>query len=131
MMRHFHDGLTNAEIGEMYGTTPEAVRQRLAKMGIQRGTGRPSHAHYLPWTLRSDHSGHVLAKRLRAYSKQQQGKQLSDEDARLLAEWRRFMDGENSLGLALSVHYNRADDEGFWLDPRQPGDRDYISPPPV
>jgi hypothetical protein len=71
----------------------------------------------------------VIARRLRAYSKRQQGKPLSDTESRLLDDWMKFMDGGNSLGIPLSVHYDRSDDEGFWLEPRQPGDRDYISPP--
>lgn len=123
------EGLTNHEIGKLYGTTGEAVRQALARVGFRRGEGRPTHAYYIPWKVRSDHMGDVLARRLRTYSKRQQGKDLSDTEARLLNDWLKFMDGGNSLGLPLSVHYDRNDEDGFWLEPRQPGDRDYISPP--
>lgn len=129
LVRHATEGLTNKEIGELYGVTGEAVRQALEKAGYERTSGRPSHAYYLPWKIRSDHIGDVLARRLRAYSKRMQGKPLSDSDARLLDEWLKFMDGGNSLGVPLSVHYDRQDDDGFWLEPRQPGDRDYVSPP--
>lgn len=122
-------GLTNQEIGDKYGVSGEAVRQALAKAGYRRTTTRPSHARYLPWKIRGDHIGDVLARRLRAYSKRQQGKQLSDTESRLLDDWLKYMDGANPFGLPLSVHYDRQDDEGFWLMPRQPGDRDYISPP--
>lgn len=128
LLKLAESGLTNREIGERYGTTGEAVRQALAKIGFARDS-RPTHAQYLPWKLRSDHAADVLARRLRAYSKRQQGKPLSETESRLLDEWIRFMEGGNSFGVPLSVHYDRSDDEGFWLEPRRPGDRDYISPP--
>ncbi|MGI4764818.1 MAG: hypothetical protein ACRYGP_07095 [Janthinobacterium lividum] len=41
------------------------------------------------------------------------------------------MDGDNSYELALSVHYDRKDPEGFWLEPKHPGDRDYVHAPAV
>lgn len=129
LMKHVDEGQTNAEIGQRYGVTGEAVRQALASVGFRRAPERPNHTHYIPWRLRSDHAGDVIARRLRAYSKQRQGKQLSDTERRLLLEWQRFMDGDNSYGIPLSVHYDRTDEEGFWLEPRQAGDRDYISPP--
>lgn len=122
-------GLTNQEIGDKYGTTGEAVRQALAKAGYRRGPERPNHGRYLPWRIRADHVGDVLARRLRAYSKREQGKPLTETERRLLEEWIKFMDGGNSHGLPLSVHYDRSDPDGFWLEPRQPGDRDFISPP--
>jgi hypothetical protein len=129
LVRHAADGMTNKEIGELYGVTGEAVRQALEKAGFTRDNPRPSHAYYIPWKVRADHVGDVLARRLRAYSKRQQGKQLTETESRLLDEWLKFMDGGNSQGVPLSVHYDRTDDEGFWLEPRQYGDRDYISPP--
>lgn len=129
LTRHVEAGKTNAEIGVLYDVSGEAVRQALARLGITRSVSRPSHAYYLPWRVRSDHMGDVLARRLRAYSKRQQGRPLTDTEARLLDEWLRWMDGGNSFGVPLSVHYDRSDEEGFWLAPRQPGDRDYISPP--
>lgn len=129
LIQHAESGMTNRQIGELYGTTGEAVRQALQRVGYQRQDGRPSHAHYLPWKVRADHVGDVLARRLRAYSKRQQGKPLSETEERLLDDWIKFMDGANDYGVPLSVHYNRTDEEGFWLEPRKPGDRDYISPP--
>lgn len=123
------EGLTNQQIGDRYGTTGEAVRQQLAKLDFRRGPERPSHAHYLPWRIRADHVGDVLARRLRAYSKRQQGRKLSPTEDRLLDEWLKWMDGANPWGIAMSVHYDRMDGDGFWLEARQPGDRDYISPP--
>lgn len=124
------EGLTNREIGERYGVTGEAVRQRLAAAGYIR-QNRPTHAYYIPWgPIRSDHAGHLLVRRLRSYSKRQQGKPLSETESRLLDEWIKYMEGGNKWGLPMAVHYDRHDDEGFWLEPRQHGDRDYISPPP-
>lgn len=129
LLEHVSKGLTNQEIGDLYGTTGEAVRQQLAAAGVRRSESRPSHARYIPWKVRGDHVGDVIARRLRSYSKRQQGKPLTDTEARLLDEWIAFMEGANSFGVPLSVHYDRNDDEGFWLEPRKPGDRDFISPP--
>ena len=123
-------GLSNLDIADRYGVTAEAVRQSLVKADYHRPRQRPSHAYYLPWRVRADHVGDVLARRLRAYSKRQQGRKLTVSEARLLDEWIRFMEGDNTTGLALSVHYDRTDDQGFWLEARQPGDRDFIHPPP-
>jgi hypothetical protein len=72
----------------------------------------------------------VLARRLRAYSKRQQGRKLLTSEARLLDEWIQFMEGGNAAGLPLAVHYDRTDAQGFWLEARRPGDRDFIHPPP-
>ena len=131
LQEHVERGETNREIAEHYGVTGEAVRQALVRDGIARpdSAQRPSHAHYVPWRLRGDHVNDVLARRLRSYSKHQQGRQLSETESRLLDEWMKFMEGDNSLGLPLSVHYDRNDEEGFWLEARKPGDRDYICPP--
>lgn len=131
LREHVERGETNREIGERYGVSGEAVRQALGRYGVERpdASRRPNHAHYVPWRLRGDHVNDVLARRLRSYSKRQQGRQLSETESRLLDEWLKFMDGDNSLGVALSVHYDRNDDEGFWLAPREARDRDYISPP--
>jgi hypothetical protein len=70
-----------------------------------------------------------MARRLRAYSRRQQGYPLDATEGRLLDEWIDYMDGGNTWGVPLSVHYERTDPEGFWLEPRRDGDRDYISPP--
>lgn len=122
-------GMSNKEIAAQYGVTDEAVRLQLSRLGFRRGPARPDHSRYLPWRVRSDHVSDVLARRLRSYSRVQQGRPLSVSEQRLLDEWKQFMDGDNPYGLPLSVHYDRMDDEGFWLEPRQAGDRDYIHPP--
>lgn len=122
------DGLTNQQIADRYGTTSEAVRQAFAKADIHRTPARPSHARFLPWRIRADHVSDILARRLRTYSRIEQGLDVNETDRRLTEEWVKFMEGNNSYGLPLSVHYNRNDPDGFWLEPRQEGDRDFISP---
>lgn len=122
-------GLSNQAIGDRYGTTGEAVRLHLKRAGVVVPRSRNDHSHYVPWRLRADHSHDIIARRLRLYSKKQQGGQLSEEDDRKLRDFLDFMDGANPHGVKLSVHYDRTDAEGFWLEPRKPGDRDYISPP--
>lgn len=130
VVRQLHaDGLSNKVIGDRYGVTSEAVRINLKRAGVTMPAQRTSHARYLPWKLRSDHTHDVIARRLRDYSRAQQGGALSLDDRRKLDHWLEFMDGANPYGLQLSVHYDRHDPDGFWLEPRQPGDRDYISPP--
>lgn len=127
--RHRDEGMSNIDIGNQYGTTGEAVRLALKRAGIEMPPMRINHAHYLPWRIRADHSHDVIARRLRAYSTLQQGGTLDESEQRKLERWMSFMDGANSYGLRLSVHYDRTDREGFWLAPREPGDRDYIHPP--
>lgn len=122
-------GMDNKLIGQKYGVTSEAVRLALKRAGYQSEKLRTNHQHYLPWRIRADHTHDVIARRLRAYSKRQQGGTLPEDEARKLAAWEDFMNGGNPHGIPLSVHYDRRDAEGFWLSPREPGDRDYIHPP--
>lgn len=123
-------GVTRKEIAQKYGVTPEAVRQALDKAGAPRPeTTRLSHAHYMPWRIRADHTHSILAKRLRLLSRHRQGVGLSANEQRQLDEWVAFMEGGNKWGVPLSVHYDFRDQDGFWLEPRRPGDRDFISPP--
>jgi hypothetical protein len=129
LVEHAEAGMTNQEIAEKYGVTPEAVRQQLVKAGYHRPKVRPSNAYYIPWRLRGDHVGDTIARRLRSYSKRQQGKPLSASEERLLNDWLEYMEGANPTGLPLSVHYDRSDPAGFWLEPRRTGDRDFIHPP--
>lgn len=124
------DGCSNQEIGDRYGVSAEAVRQALVKCGIDRPRVRTDHSHFMPWRgVRANHQRNVLASRLRSYSKEAQGKPLRVNEERLLAEFREWMDGGNEWGVPFSVHYDRDDPDGFYLEPRRPGDRDYISPP--
>lgn len=129
LREHIAAGMTKRAIAERYGVTPEAVRQQFVKCEIEAPRERPTHSHYVPWRLRADHVGHIHARRLRLYSKVQQGIRISDVNQRQLQEWTEWMDGANAAGVPLAVHYDRTDSEGFWVEPRQPGDRDYISPP--
>lgn len=122
-------GQSDNDIGKRYGTSAEAVRQRRIRYGIERESNRTDHSRFIPWKLRADHVGDVIARRLRAYSKRQQGRELLPDEERLLEQWITYMEGGNPTGVPLSVHYLRTDSDGFWLEPRQAGDRDFISPP--
>lgn len=123
-------GASNHDVAQMYGVTPEAVRQAFIKCNIERPRLRNDHSHYMPWRgVKSNHQRNVLASRLRSYSKMMQGKPLRPSEERLLGEFREWMDGDNEWGVPFSVHYDREDPDGFWVEPRKPGDRDYISPP--
>jgi hypothetical protein len=126
---HVDEGMSRKEMAARYDVTEEAVRQALIRHGISAPRVRPSHARYLPWRLRADHTSHALARRLRMYSQHQQGGTLGLSDLKLLDEFMRYCDGENRWRVELSVDYDRADPRGFWLTPRQTGDRDYIRPP--
>jgi hypothetical protein len=130
LRQHVDERLTNQSIADRYGVTQEAVRQALTRCGIERPRVRNDFRHYLPWRpVRSNHQRHVLAIRLRSYAKKQQGKELMPHEPALLEEFMAYLDGENAWGVPLSVHYDLDDADGFWLEPRRPGDRDYISPP--
>lgn len=127
LMEHARQGLTNKQIAEMYGASDEAVRQQFAKAGVRRGPERADHGRYLPWRIRADHVGDYCAKRLRAFSKREQGWELSEQESKLLDEFLEYMDGDNPWGAPLSVWYSKT--EGFWVQRRRDGDRDYIHPP--
>lgn len=127
LMNHLKDGWDNEQIARHYGASREAVRQQLAKHGVKSPRERADHGHYIPWRVRVDHSGDYCAKRLRSYSRMKQGWPLGEAEERLLREFMDYMDGNNKWGVPLSVWYSQED--GFWLDPRRPGDRDYIHPP--
>lgn len=130
LRKHVEDGMTTADIATKYDVSHEAVRQVRQRAGVPAARQRPTHAHYIPWgPLRGDHVGHLLVRRLRSYSKREQGRELSASDARRLDEWLAYMDGANPLGVPLSVWYERTDEQGFWLAPRGAGDRNYIHPP--
>ena len=119
---------SNREIAERYGVSTEAVRLQLASVGVRNGPGRISHAKFVPWKgIRADHVNHPLLKRLHSYSKREQGRPLDEAEERLLNEWIEFMEGGNPWGVAMVVHYDRTDEGGFWLSPKQPGDNEYTS----
>lgn len=127
LLEHLKQGWDNQQIADHYGVTREAVRQQLQKHGIKSPRERADHGRYIPWRVRLDHAGDYLVKRLRSYSRRQQGWPLSEAESRLLDEWIEVMEGANRWGVPLSVWYSRED--GFWVDPRRPGDRDFIHVP--
>lgn len=129
IMEHRNAGMSNQQIGEKYGVTAEAVRLALKRHGVELPRLRHNHARYIPWHIRADHANDALARRLRILSKQQQGVPLDEREQQTLDDFLSFMNGANPHGLELSVHYSRTDAEGFWLEAKRPGDRDYISPP--
>ena len=124
-----NEGLSNTQIGARYGASGEAVRQQLKMHGIIRDHGRTMHGEYMPWRVRSNHQNHILAKRLRAYSKRQQGTPLTEDEEKLLDQWIEYMSGANPTGAPLAVHYDINDADGFWLELQVPGDHDFIHPP--
>ena len=55
-------GLTKRQIATQYQVTVEAVRQAIQRCSIQTSEPkRMTHARYIPWRLRADHQGHVIA----------------------------------------------------------------------
>lgn len=121
--------LTNRQIATLYGSTPEAVRLALAKLGVVNGPGRNDHSKYVPWRVKASHARHTFLRYLRAASRREQGIPMTETESRRLDEWIAFMEGENPYHVPLSVHYSQNDPEGFWLEPRREGDRNFISPP--
>lgn len=123
-------GQSNNKIAEQYGTTAEAVRQAFARAKLPTAREpRMNHRELIPWRVRSDHLQHTLVKRLRLYGRFQKGAQLDHVQQTTLDNWLKFMEGDNDRGVPLAVHYDYSDPEGFWLEPRRPGDRDLVSPP--
>lgn len=129
MLAHLDSGMTYQDIASRYHVSREAVRQRCVKMGVKK-TERLDHRDFIPWKgIRTDHNDNVLLKRLREYSHLRQGRELAPGRQRLLEKWIDWMDGKNAWGVPLAVHYSWTDEEGFWCEPRRPGDKDYVSPP--
>lgn len=129
-------GLTDAEIGERYGASGSAVQQRRmrAKPPILRpkDPNRLGHKQYVPWRIRNAHRTDELHKILIRYSNRMQGRPAllkpdntpSEKAERELDLWMAFMDGANEDRQQYSVYYDYQ--RGFWIDPRQPGDKNYI-----
>lgn len=129
LAEHARNKMTRKEISLLYGVTPEAVRQAFIACGIEYETQKPNYSRFIPWRVRADHVGHPMHKMLRRYAKKQLGREMRPNEERLLEKWIKMMEGENYTSLPLSVHYNRMDDDGFWLEPKRPEDRDFIHPP--
>ena len=113
-------GMTYREVGEQYGTTGEAVAKRAREGGFSRSLNKPSHKQVMPWKVKANHQRGKIAALLRDYSRREQGMKVQSQKA--LADFDAYMEGDNQWGIPLSVHYSYDDPDGFWFEPRQPGE---------
>lgn len=133
LARLVREGKTVGEIAALYSASRQGVDFRLNKAGIRRDVRpRQDHQHYIPWEgMRSNHRSltNPFYRCLLLYSRRQQGVELKPADQAVLDLWLAYMDGDNGWRRKFAVHYDRDDDQGFWLEPWQEGDRDYVHPP--
>lgn len=114
------------EIAERYSVTEAAVWKAVS---LSRGwKPRTTVVDLLPWTVDDEHISTAIMKRFRSMVKEETGKQLTANEARLLNIWRHDMDEAN-----LVVDYHRdappnsaSRKGGFFYTPRLPGETGYI-----
>lgn len=123
------DGLTDTAIAELFGVSPQGVKQYRSRHGLpgnrQREAVVTTHGDFIPWMVAGRHTSHGLLARLKDCDRVLKGLPLRNGTAseRFLEEWGRWMDGDNPTGKKLSVDYDPADSEGFFLVERRRGDR--------
>jgi hypothetical protein len=91
---------TDAEIAQKYGVVRSAVSYWRAHadppiLRPQAMRPRLTHKQYIPWTVSAEHTQHHIARMLRTYSTQQQGKPLRHSEARQLERLIAYMDEHN------------------------------------
>lgn len=79
-------GVTYAQIADMYGVTEAAVYLRLKADGLAKDR-RVSHKELIPWTVRGEHAHAHPALMLRVLSRRLQGLENSGPRNRMLDKW--------------------------------------------
>lgn len=118
-------GLTQRQIGEMFGVSPSAVGEclRVAKVSSPRRV--TYYNDHIPWKVRVAHNSHVLVRRLRLHARKDTGGDLRPDQLALLDQWMTYMRHHDAV-----VVYEPDTEQGFFLDHRQPGDLRYVRPHP-
>lgn len=122
------EGMSDRDIASRYEVSPEAVRKFRHRYGIERPSAHADHSAYIPWKVKASHAQHPLVRRLREYSRQQQGLPLTEVEQQRVENFLLFLRGGNDLRLPLVVTYDRDRAEGFALEPARPGES-VIRPP--
>jgi hypothetical protein len=78
----------------------------------------------IPWFVREEHRWQYPVVMLRVEARLREGKELTDDDANRLANWKRMLEEENAV-----VHYDPDTEQGFFYVPREAADTDLIRMP--
>lgn len=129
LQAYLRRGLTLTEIcAEWLVDSGEVVSRQAISMAIQRyglevSNPKPRYDNLLPWKVREEHIHHYDARMLRLEGRRRAGVELSDENARRLANWKQQLEESNAV-----VAYDDTFPEGFvWVE-RRDGE-ELIHPP--
>ena len=79
------EGWRLIDIAEKYGVTEAGVWKALERAGFTKE--RATYKDVVPWEIADEHKATAIMDRFRSIARQRAGGELSDEEARLLAEW--------------------------------------------
>lgn len=82
-------GWSYDDIAQEFGVTKGAVYLRLRQ--AKATTDRPSYAHLIPWTVRSEHAHARPVQMLRLMGRKENGEKLPEVKARMLNKWLKEM----------------------------------------
>lgn len=101
----FAEGMSYAQIGELYGVTREAVSQAFARRKLAPPQ-RKKYVEYIPWTVKEAHQFDVQNRILRLFARRDMGEELAPTDEKRLDNFLREMNKRD-----LVITYDR---EGGW-----------------
>lgn len=119
------------DIAEEYGVTTGGVWRALERAGYTENV--PTYRDILPWKIEDRHKATAIMDRFRAIVRQRKGGQLSEAEARLLADWLRNLEERN---IVVAYHPdappNAASKKGgFYYVPKEPFDEWIIRDPSI
>jgi hypothetical protein len=116
-------GLTQEQVGSMYGVTRQAVGDCLDRAGIPRPRQElvRSYREFIPWAVAAIHNNDLLVRRLRLYARLQTGGTLTRQEYARLQAWLDYMRTNDAV-----VTYRP--DRGFRLARRAPGETGLVRP---
>ncbi len=89
LIRLRNQGWSYEDIAQEFGVTKGAVYLRLRQANAT--TERPSYAHLIPWTVKTEHAHGRPAQMLRLVGRKERGDEIPEPKARMLAKWLREM----------------------------------------
>lgn len=122
LVKHLEEeGMTYAQVAELYGSSKQAVSAALDRANVDLGRAQRSYRDHIPWRVKVEHNSHLLVKMLRLHARSQLGLPIQPADLAKHDQWLQYM----KLHDAVVVYHP---DHGFGLDERRPGDSDLTRP---
>lgn len=129
LVRQVEAGKTHAQIAEwIFETTGQRVSRSTVSAALHRAgkTNRVRYDKHLPWQVRNEHANLYHAIMLRLVAREELGEQLSEMNAKRLANWKRSMTADNAV-----IHYDPDTHQGWFRLRRRDGvDLGWIREPP-